>query len=119
MNFEEIKQLHEMGFSPDQIMLLRGGQTEPAEEEAEQEHTEPAEPTEQETEPGTEPEHPDLTGLQAQVEEQRKQIENLVKELQKSNRQNRRIETLPENDLMTQTDKIMAELIRPTIKEEK
>ena len=110
MNFEEIKQLHEMGFSPDQIMELRGGQKEP-----EQEQTEPAEPETQEQEPDN---GPDLTGLQTQIEEQRKQIENLTKELQKSNRQNMRVNSLPENDLMTQTDKIMAELIRPTIKEE-
>jgi len=114
MNFEEIKQLHEMGFSPDQIMTLRGGQTEPEPEEPEQEQTEPAEPAEQEADTVS-----DLTGLQNQIEEQRKQIENLTKELQKSNRQNMRVNTLPENDLMTQTDKIMAELIRPTIKEEK
>lgn len=115
MNFEEIKQLHEMGFTPDQIMSLMGGQKEPAEEEPEQEQTEPAEPETQEQEPDN---GPDLTGLQTQIEEQRKQIENLTKELQKSNRQNMRVNTLPENDLMTQTDKIMAELIRPTIKEE-
>ena len=115
MNFEEIKQLHEMGFSPDQIMTLRGGQTEPEPEEPEQEQTEPAEPETQEQEPDN---GPDLTTLQTQLEDQRKQIENLTKELQKSNRQNMRINTLPENDLMTQTDKIMAELIRPTIKEE-
>ena len=114
MNFEEIKQLHEMGFSPDQIMQLRGGQKEPAEEEQEQEQKEPAE-EEQEQEPDN---GPDLTGLQTQIEEQRKQIENLTKELQKSNRQNMRVNTLPENDLMNQTDKIMAELIRPTIKED-
>lgn len=115
MNFEEIKQLHEMGFSPDQIMELRGGQKEPAEEEPEQEQTVLAEPETQEQEPDN---GPDLTGLQTQIEEQRKQIENLTKELQKSNRQNMRVNTLPENDLMIQTDKIMAELIRPTIKEE-
>ena len=113
MNFEEIKQLHEMGFTPDQIMTLRGGQTEPEPEEPEQEQPEPAEPAEQEADTG-----PDLTTLQTQLEDQRKQIENLTKELQKSNRQNMRLNTLPENDLMTQTDKIMAELIRPTIKEE-
>lgn len=116
MNFEEIKQLHEMGFTPDQIMSLRGGQTEPEPEEPEQEQTEPAEPEAQEQEADT---APDLTALQTQLEDQRKQIENLTKELQKSNRQNKRIETLPENDLMTQTDKIMAELIRPTMKEDK
>ena len=115
MNFEEIKQLHEMGFTPDQIMSLRGGQTEPEPEEPEQEQTEPAEPEEPEQEQDN---GPDLTGLQNQIEEQRKQIETLTKELQKSNRQNMRVNSLPENDLMTQTDKIMAELIRPTIKEE-
>lgn len=116
MNFEEIKQLHEMGFSPDQIMQLRGGQTEqPEQEEQEQEQTNPAEPETQEQEQDN---GPDLTALQTQLEDQRKQIENLTKELQKSNRQNMRVNTLQENDLMTQTDKIMAELIRPTIKEE-
>lgn len=115
MKFEEIKQLHEMGFSADQIMQLRGGDPEPTEDTPQEEpETEPTEPAEQEPE-----NTPDLGELQQQISSQQAQIEKLTKQLQQSNRQNLRVNTLPQNDLDSQVDKIMGELIRPSIKEEK
>ena len=115
MKFEEIKQLHEMGFSADQIMQLRGGDPEPSEDTHQEEpETEPTEPAEQEPE-----NTPDLGELQQQISSQQAQIEKLTKQLQQSNRQNMRVNTIPQNDLDTQVDKIMGELIRPSIKEEK
>ena len=51
MNFNEIKELHEMGFTPEQIMQLRGGDPEPQENTPQEEpETEPTEPAEQEPE---------------------------------------------------------------------
>ena len=114
MNFEQIKELHEMGFTAEQIMSLSGqpGQDpEPVPEESEQEQTEPAELAE--------PEQPNqFTELEARLNEQQKTIENLTKQLQAQNRKSARMDT-PPDDLTAQTDKIMAELIRPTIKEVK
>ena len=114
MRFEEIKELHEMGFSADQIMALRGGEPEQTEEEPE-EQTEPAEPQETETHPDQDP----FAELRQTIETQARQIDQLTKQIQKNNRQTARVETMPEPDLMTETDKIMAELIRPTLKEVK
>ena len=112
MNFEQIKELHGMGFTAEQIMSLSGQQaqdTEPMPEEAEQEQTEPAEPAE--------PEQPNqFSELEARLNEQQKTIESLTKQLQAQNRKSARMDT-PPDDLTAQTDKIMAELIRPTIKE--
>ena len=117
MNFEQIKELHGMGFTAEQIMSLSvqpGQDPEPVPEESEQEQTEPAEPAEP-----AEPEQPNqFTELEARLNEQQKTIESLTKQLQAQNRKSARIDT-PPDDLTAQTDKIMAELIRPTIKEVK
>ena len=117
MKIEEIRELHEMGFSAEQIMTLTGtggAAAEPAEPEAEE--TEPAEPA---PEPEADPARDEqITGLQNQISEQQKQIQQLTKQIQAQNRQQARIETLPEDDLLAKTDKIMAELIRPTYKED-
>ena len=116
MNFEQIKELHEMGFSADQIMSLSGEKAkdpEPVPEEPEAEQTEPAEEQTEEPKKDTA-----LTELENRVSEQQKMIDNLTKQLQAQNRKTARIDSMPD-DLQTKTDKIMAELIRPTIKEVK
>lgn len=114
MKIEEIRELHEMGFSNDQIMQLSGSPEAPA--------VDPVQPAEPEPEAPTEPEAPAederITGLQNQISEAQKQIQQLTMQLQAANRQAARIDALPADDLQTQTDKIMAELIRPTIKKE-
>ena len=108
MKIEEIRELHEMGFSNDQIMQLSGSPEAPA--------VDPVQPAEPEPEAQAEDER--ITGLQNQISEAQKQIQQLTKQLQAANRQAARIDALPADDLQTQTDKIMAELIRPTIKKE-
>lgn len=108
MTFEEIKELHGMGFTPEQIVTLTGKPEQPQ-----------AEPEEQpeETEPAEQPAEAEQPQEDTRITELQQEVENLKKQLQKQNRQSARIETLPD-DLQTQTDKIMAELIRPAIKEE-
>ena len=114
MKIEEIRELHEMGFSNDQIMQLSGSPEAPAVDLVQP--AEPEAPTDPEPEAPAEDDR--ITGLQNQISESQKQIQQLTKQLQAANRQAARIDALPADDLQTQTDKIMAELIRPTIKKE-
>lgn len=121
MRIEEIRELHEMGFSNDQIMQLSGT---PAVDPFQAPDPDPCQPAEPEPDAPADPE-PEapaederISGLQNQISEAQKQIQQLTKQLQAANRQAARIDALPADDLQTQTDKIMAELIRPTIKKE-
>ena len=124
MKIEEIRELHELGFSNDQIMQLSGIPEAPVVDPVQPADPEPEAPTDPEPEALTDPE-PEapaederITGLQNQISEAQKQIQQLTKQLQAANRRAARTEALPADDLQTQTDKIMAELIRPTIKKE-
>ena len=105
MTFEEIKELHGMGFTAEQIMNLTGDR---------QPEKQP------ETPPEEQPETPPaddarITGLEKKLSDSQKEIANLTKQIQALNRQTARIENMPD-DLQKQTDAIMAELIRPSYK---
>lgn len=123
MTLQEIKELKEMGFSTDQIMSLSGVQASapasaPDQEEPETEETEPAE--KQASAPAQTQEEapaPDsrFSELENAVKAQSKQIEQLTKQLQAENRQNMSLDH-PPDDLDKKVDAVMAELIRPTIK---
>lgn len=115
MTYEEIKGLHEMGFSNEEIMKLStistgNTQPEPQPEPKPEPQPEPKPEPKPEPQPEPKPESDEMKQLRDEVKQLRDQ-------LQQSNRQNMFIANLP-NDLQTQTDKIMAELIRPTIKED-
>ena len=122
MKIDDIRELHEMGFSNDQIMQLSCSPEAPAVDPVQPADPEPEAPTDQVQPTDPKPEAPAeddrITGLQNQISEAQKQIQQLTKQLQAANRQAARVEALPADDLQTQTDKIMAELIRPTIKKE-
>ena len=119
MTLQEIKELKEMGFSTDQIMSLSGVQatapvSAPDQEEPEAEETEPAE--NQASAPAETPDpDPRLSELENAVKAQSQQIEQLTKQLQAENRQNMSLDR-PPDDLDKKVDAVMAELIRPTIK---
>lgn len=114
MTFTEIKELHEMGFSADQIMNLSRDQ--PVEQEQPEEQPAEEQPEEKpadqpEEQPVEQPEkNPEIENLQ-------KEIADLKKQIQKQNLKSARVETV-NTDLDTQVDQIMSELIRPKIKEE-
>lgn len=115
MKIEEIRELKEMGFSNEQIMTL--SESGPAVPEVSEETTvtQPEEkPEEYTTIPGDEK----IRELEAQITDQRKQIADLIKQMQESNLKNRYTESPPAGDLENRTDAIMAELIRPSIKKE-
>ena len=118
MTYEEIKGLHEMGFSNEEIMKLSTISTgNPQPESQPEPQPEPKPEPQPEPKPEPQPE-PKPEPKPDEVQQLRDEVKQLREQLQQSNRQNMFIKTLPD-DLQTKTDEIMAELIRPTIKEDK
>ena len=118
MTFSEIEKLHDMGFTPDQILQLSGSTTGfiPVDPEPEQQpapETAPAE--EQQPAPETQPAP---SANDARIEQLQTQIDNLVKQMQQNNLRTASVNILPDDDIDSKTDAAMAELIRPTIKKE-
>ena len=115
--FEQIKELHEMGFSAEQITTFAG--TAPNEEK--EPEKEPEQEKEQETEPEKEPEkkpeeNPRMDALEKSVSGISAQLTNLVKQMQANNVKTASVNILPEEQLQKDTDSAMAELIRPSYK---
>ena len=115
--FEQIKELHEMGFSAEQITTFAG--TAPDEEKEPEKKQEPE--TEPEKEPETEPEkkqeeNPRMDALEKSVSGISAQLTNLVKQMQSNNLRTASVNILPEEQLEKDTDLAMAELIRPSYK---
>lgn len=114
--FEQIKELHEMGFSAEQITTFAG--TAPDEEKEPEKEQEPE--TEPEKEPETEPEEkpvdPRMDALEKSVSGISAQLTNLVKQMQANNVKTASVNILPEEQLQKDTDLAMAELIRPSYK---
>lgn len=116
--FEQIKELHDMGFTAEQITTFAG--TAPAEEETEPEKDQEPE-KEQETEPEKEQEekpaeNPRMDALEKSVSGISVQLTNLVKQMQANNLKTASVNVLPEEQLQKDTDLAMAELIRPSYK---
>ena len=126
MTYDEIKGLHEMGFSNEEIMKLSTVSTgnphrEPNPEP--QPDPQPAPQPEPKPEPQPEPKpepqpDPKPEPQPDEMKQLRDEVKQLREQLQQGNRQNMFINSVPD-DLQTKTDKIMAELIRPSIKEDK
>ena len=119
--FEQIKELHEMGFSAEQITTFAG--TAPDEEKEPEKEQEPEKEPEKEpeTEPETEPEkkqeeNPRMEALEKSVSGISVQLTNLVKQMQSNNLRTASVNILPDEQLQKDTDSAMAELIRPSYK---
>ena len=114
--FEQIKELHDMGFTAEQITTFAG--TAPDEEK--EPEKEPEQEKEQETEPEKEPEEkpvdPRMDALEKSVSGISAQLTNLVKQMQSNNLRTASVNILPEEQLQKDTDLAMAELIRPSYK---
>ena len=114
MTYDEIKGLHEMGFSNEEIMKLSTVSTGNPQPEP---NTEPQPTPQPEPKPEPQPD-PKPEPQPDETKQLRDEVKQLREQLQQSNRQNMFVNSVSD-DLQTQTDKIMAELIRPSIKEDK
>lgn len=125
MTFTEIKELTELGFTPEQIMTLSAGTSQPAVNEAEAGTSQPAEAQQVSMDDILEPEptepvqdNQELAALKDQLTHTQKQLSDLVRQMQQNNLKTASVNIMPEDDLERRTDEAMAELIRPTIKKE-
>ena len=117
-----------MGFTPDQIMTLSAGTSQPVVNEAEAGTSQPAEAEQvtmddilnpEPTEPDQEKqENQEIVALRDQLTHTQKQLSDLVRQMQQNNLKTASVNIMPEDDLERRTYEAMAELIRPTIKKE-
>ena len=111
MTFQEVKELHEMGFTPEQITQLNlGSEPEPQTEQ----QPEPEPETKPETQPETQPE-PDP--VSQKLESMEKTINDFIVAMQKNNLKTASVNLLPDDQIDAGANTALSELIRPTIKQ--
>ena len=107
MTFQEVKELHEMGFTPEQITQLNlGSEPEPQPEE------QPEEQPEQQ--PETKPEPDQVSQKLASME---KTINDFIVSMQRNNLKTASVNLLPDDQIDIGANTALSELIRPTIKQ--
>lgn len=111
MTFQEVKELHEMGFTPEQITQLNLG-SEPEPQPETQPETQPEQQPEQQ--PETKPE-PDP--VSQKLESMEKTINDFIVAMQKNNLKTASVNFLPDDQIDAGANTALSELIRPTIKQ--
>ena len=115
MTFQEVKELHEMGFTPEQITQLNlGSEPEPQPEP----QPEPEPETKPEPQPETQPEtQPEPDPVTPRLESMEKTINDFIVAMQKNNLKTASVNLLPDDQIDAGANTALSELIRPTIKQ--
>lgn len=116
MTFQEVKELHEMGFTPEQITQLNLG-SEPEQQPETQPEQHP------ETQPETQPEQlpetqPETDHVSQRLESMEQKINDFITAMQKNNLKTASVNILPDDQIDVNANTALSELIRPTIKKE-
>jgi hypothetical protein len=115
MTFQEVKELHEMGFTPEQITQLNlGSDPEPQPEQQTETKQEPQQEQQPEQQPDTKPE-PDP--VSQKLESMEKTINDFIVAMQKNNLKTASVNLLPDDQIDAGANTALSELIRPTIKQ--
>ena len=115
MTFQEVKELHEMGFTPEQITQLNLGsepEPQPEQQPEPQPETQPEEQPEQQ--PETKPEPDQVSQKLASME---KTINDFIVSMQRNNLKTASVNLLPDDQIDVNANTALSELIRPTIKQ--
>lgn len=115
MTFQEVKQLHEMGFTPEQITQLNLG-SEPEPHQEPQQKTKPEEQPETKQEPQPEPQ-PEPDQVSQKLASMEKTINDFIVSMQKNNLKTASVNILPDDQIDSGANTALSELIRPTIKQ--
>ena len=115
MTFQEVKELHDMGFTPEQITQLNLG-SEPEPNPDPQPEPNPDPQPEPNPDPQPEP-NPDPVSERLQSMEQK--INDFIQSMQKNNLKTASVNILPDEQIDSAADTALSELIRPTLKEDK
>ena len=128
MTFQEVKELHEMGFTPEQITQLNlGSEPEPQLETKPEPQPEtkpkPQPETKLEPQPETKPEQqpeqkPEPDSVSQKLESMEKKINDFIVSMQKNNLKTASVNILPDDQIDVNANTALSELIRPTIKKE-
>ena len=111
MNYSEVKELLQAGFTAEEIRTML---TTPAEnpqnpqDNSQPEQTQPEQPEEQ-----PQPEQQEQTQDDAKFNQLNATMEKLIKTIQHSNLNNNSFDHMKETDINSEVDKIMAGIIRP------
>lgn len=116
MTFQEVKQLHEMGFTPEQITQLNLGH-EPEQQPEQQPEPEPETNTELQPEEQPEPQ-PEPDQVSQKLASMEKTINDFIVAMQKNNLKTASVNILPDDQIDIGANTALSELIRPTIKKE-
>ena len=115
MTFQEVKELHEMGFTPEQITQLNlGSEPEPQPEQQPEPEPETKPEPQPETQPETQPEPDQFSQKLASME---KTINDFIVAMQKNNLKTASVNLLPDDQIDAGANTALSELIRPTIKQ--
>ena len=113
MTFQEVKELHEMGFTPEQITQLNLGsepEPQPEQQPEPQQETQPEEQPEQQPETKPDPVSQKLASME-------KTINDFIVAMQKNNLKTASVNILPDDQIDIGANTALSELIRPTIKQ--
>ena len=116
MTFQEVKQLHEMGFTPEQITKLNlGSEPEPNPDPQLEPNPDP------QPEPNTDPQQaqkPEPDPVSQKLESMEKKINDFIVAMQRNNIKTASVNILPDDQIDYSANTALSELIRPSIKKE-
>lgn len=114
MNYSEVKELLQAGFTAEEIRAMMNNPQNPQDNPQNQQEPQPAEPeVKPEGQPEVKPEEDDNRFTQLN-----QTMEKLIKTIQSSNLQNASFDKRTEPDLNSEVDKIMGSIIRPEERKE-
>lgn len=110
MNYSEVKELLQAGFTADEIRTMMDPQTNNPQNS--QDYPQPEQPEENQPEEN-QPEQPEQKQDETKFNQLNATMEKLIKTIQSSNLNNSSFDTITKPDLNAEVDKIMAGIIRP------
>ena len=111
MNYSEVKELLQAGFTADEIRTML---TTPADNpQIPQDNPQPEQPQPEQPEEQPQPEQPEQIQDDAKFNQLNATMEKLIKTIQHSNLNNNSFDRMKETDIDSEVDKIMAGIIRP------
>ena len=113
MNYSEVKELLQAGFTVDEIRTMMNPQANNPQNPQDNPQPEPKQPEEQPQPEQPQPEQPEQPQDDARFTQLNATMEKLIKTIQSSNLNNNSFDHMKEADINTEVDKIMAGIIRP------
>lgn len=116
MNYSEVKELLQAGFTADEIRTMMNPQANNPQNTQDNPQPEPKQPEEQpqpDQKDQPQPDQKDQTQDDARFTQLNATMEKLIKTIQSSNLNNNSFDHMKETDINTEVDKIMAGIIRP------